>query len=158
MYYWLYATLYVITHPVYHYRFYKILQTDIFLHFPFLVLVILTFCNRVWQFAYVAYICMHTFIGVRMIILDMRLLICMLIFSRWLFKVFKIFLVLKILYCLKTYCSIFLIYFALYLWFSLEEADFLLFTFILKKPYFSYELFNKYFSLPQSTCRQVRVC
>ena len=63
------------------------------------------------------------------------------------YKVFRIFLVLKICYYLKTYCYIF------DLCFSLKETDFLLFTFILKEPFFSFsfKLFNKYFSLPQST-------
>ena len=39
-------------------------------------------------------------------ILDMLMLTLMLIFSLWFFKIFKICLVLTILYCLKTYCYI----------------------------------------------------
>ena len=85
------------------------------------------------------YICL--LIGIHMI-LDMRTLTSTLIFSLWLFKVFKTFLILLSLYC--------------FICLSLEETDSLLFTFVLKKPYFfnfSYKLFNKYFSLPQTTCQ-----
>ena len=60
-----------------------------------------------------------TFIGVRMI-LDMCTLTWTLIFSQGFFKVFKIFLVLIILYCLKTYCYIFDVWF---ICLSLGETD-----------------------------------
>ena len=62
--------------------------------------------DRVRQLACVEYVHTPNFIGVR-IILDMRKLTRMLIFFPTIFKVFKIFLVLIILNCLKTYCYIF---------------------------------------------------
>ena len=62
--------------------------------------------SRVWQLAYVAYVRTPTFIEVRMI-LDIRTLTRTLIFSPGFFEVFKIFLILKISYCLKTYCYTF---------------------------------------------------
>ena len=94
---------------------------------------------------YISYISSPTFNGICMI-LDMHMLTCAHFFL-WFFKVFKIFLVLKICYYWKTYCYIF------DLCLSLKETDFLLFPFILKEPFFgfSFKLFNKYFSLPQST-------
>ena len=52
------------------------------------------------QLAYIRYVCMLTSIGIP-IILDMHLFTCMLSFSKGFFKVFKIFLVLIISYCLK---------------------------------------------------------
>ena len=55
------------------------------------------------QLEYVAYERTPIFIGIRMI-LDMSTLTSTLIFSLRFFKVFKICLVLIILYCLKTYC------------------------------------------------------
>ena len=73
----------------------------------------------------------------------------MLIFCLWFFKVFKIFLVLITL----TYCYIFDLQF---ICLGLEQTESLLFTFVLKKPYFSgflYKLFNIYLSLPLSTCQ-----
>ena len=75
---------------------------------------------------YVAYAC-TPFIGVRMI-LDMRLLTRTLIFFPTIFKVFKIFLVLIILNCLKTYCYIFDFKF---ICLSLEETYSLLFKSLL---------------------------
>ena len=80
---------------------------------------------RVRQLAYVACVRMSTFIGVLMI-LDMRTLTRTLIFSPWLVKVFKIFLVLRISYYLLT--AIYLTFICL----SLEERYSLLFTFILR--------------------------
>ena len=65
-----------------------------------------TWCDMVGQLAYVAYIHMPDFIGLWMI-LDMHTLIRMLVFPLWFFKVFKICLVLKTLYHLKTYSYIF---------------------------------------------------
>ena len=61
---------------------------------------------RVQQLAYALYVHILTFIGVHMIS-DINALTWTLIFSLWFFKVFEIFLVLIILYCLKTCCSIF---------------------------------------------------
>ena len=61
---------------------------------------------KVWQLAYVAYVHMPTFIGVRMI-LGIRTLTRTLIFFLWFYKVLKTFLVLITLYCLKAYCCIF---------------------------------------------------
>ena len=55
---------------------------------------------RVRQLAYIAYVRTPTFI---IIVLDMRTLACMLIFSLSFLKFFKIFLVLVTLYCLKLY-------------------------------------------------------
>ena len=55
-----------------------------------------------------------------------------LFFSLLLYKVFKMFLALIILYCSKIYCYIFNFWFSL----SLEETDSILFKFVLKKPYF----------------------
>ena len=71
-------------------------------------------------------------------------------FSLLFFKVFKVFLILIIFYCLKTYCYIFNLSL---LSFSLKETESLLFKFVLTKCYFSifHTTFNKYFSLPQST-------
>ena len=58
-------------------------------------------------FAYLHHIYQQgSIIGIHMI-LDMHMLMHLLIFSLWFLKVFKIFLVLIILYCLKTYCYIF---------------------------------------------------
>ena len=54
--------------------------------------------DRVWQLVYVTYVFTPTYIGVRMI-LDMRTLTGTLIFFLWFYEVFKIFLVLIILYC-----------------------------------------------------------
>ena len=62
---------------------------------------------RFRQWAYVAYVRTATFIGVSRI-LDMRTLTPTLIFSLWFFKVFKNFLILKSLYCLRTYCHVYL--------------------------------------------------
>ena len=53
-----------------------------------------------------ACICMPTFIAICMI-LDMHMFTCVPLYSLLFFKVFKIFLFLIILYCLKTYCYIF---------------------------------------------------
>ena len=61
---------------------------------------------RAEKLAYVAYVLTTTFIGLR-VIWDMRTLTLTLTFSIWFFKVFKIFLVLIILCCLKAYCFIF---------------------------------------------------
>ena len=83
--------------------------------------------SRVWQLVYVAYICMPTFIGIQ-IILDMWTLTGMLIFTLW-FKVFKIFLLL-------TLYKILLLFDLQFICLSLEETDYLLFTFVLKKSYF----------------------
>ena len=58
---------------------------------------------RVRQLAYVAYVRTPIFVGIRMI-LDMSTLTSTLIFSLRFFKVFKICLVLIILYFLKSYC------------------------------------------------------
>ena len=83
--------------------------------------------------------------------LNMRMLTCMPIFSLRFFKFFKIFLVLIILYCLKTYCYIFDLYF---ICLSLEETDSLLFTLVLRKAYFLIFHTNySYFILPQRTCK-----
>ena len=60
---------------------------------------------RVQQLAYTAYVTTPTFIDIH-IISDMRMLTRMLIFSLWFFRVFKIFLVLTILHCLKSYSYI----------------------------------------------------
>ena len=65
-------------------------------------------------------------------ILEMRMFRYTLIFSLRFFKIFKIFLVFMILYCLLFTA----IYFNFNL-FVLEKIDSLLFTFVLKKPYFS---------------------
>ena len=81
-----------------------------------------------------------TFIGIRMI-LDMRTLTCTLIFSMWSFKVFKTFLALIILYCSKTYCYIFDLYF-----FKIRRNRF--FTFVLHIFQFFIQTISKYFSLP----------
>ena len=89
--------------------------------------------GRVQQLAYVAFVRTSTFIGIHMI-LDMYILTRMLIFSFWIFTVFKIFIVLIISYCLKTYCNIFELYL---ICLSLKETDSWLFTFVLKKPHFS---------------------
>ena len=69
----------------------------------------LTQLISVQQLAYVTYICVPTFIGVRMV-LDMRTLTLTLIYFLWFFRVFKIVLIFIILYCLKTYCYIFDLY------------------------------------------------
>ena len=85
----------------------------IFLHFNLpcllwhLVKVIVNFeYHRVWQLANVTCICTPNFIGI-----DMNLDKCpndmYAHFSLWFFIVFKIFLVLITLYCLKTYCYVF---------------------------------------------------
>ena len=104
--------------------------------------------SRVWQLTYVAYVRTSTFVGIRMIV-DLRTLTRTLICSLWFFKVLK-FQVLIIL-CLKTYCHLLDHYFN---YWSLEETDFLPFTFVLKWPYFS--IFNRYFSLSQGTCQYRR--
>ena len=92
-----------------------------------------------------------TFIGVCMI-LDMRTLTCTLTFLPYeLFNFFKIFLVFRISYCLKTYCYIF----DLYLFILVTDRFFTIFV-CFKETLcfdFAYKLFNKYFSLPQSTCQ-----
>ena len=67
---------------------------------------LITMNFRVQQLAYVAYIHTPNFIGICMI-LDIHTFRHTLIFSLRFFKVFKIFLALTILYCLKTYCYIF---------------------------------------------------
>ena len=69
----------------------------------------LTQLISVQQLAYVTYICVPTFIGVRMV-LDMRTLTLTLIYFLWFYRVFKIVLIFIILYCLKTYCYIFDLY------------------------------------------------
>ena len=87
---------------------------------------------RVWQLADIVYICMPTFIDER-VSLDMHTLTLMLIFSYDLLKfqncsIFYNFILFK-----KTYCYVF------DLWFnclSMQLLDFLVFTFVLKKPYF----------------------
>ena len=61
---------------------------------------------RVQQWAYILYVHIPTFIGVHMIS-DISTLTRTLNFSLWFFKVFKIFLVLIIFYCLKTCCFMF---------------------------------------------------
>ena len=71
-------------------------------------------------------------------------------FLLWFFKVFKIFLALIILYCLKTCCI-----FDLYL-FVLGRDRFFSVNIYFKEALFSgfsYKPFNKYFSLLQSTCQ-----
>ena len=70
-------------------------------------------------------------------------------FSLWFFKVFKIFLALMILYCLKT-CYIFDLYLLV-----LARDRFFTANIYFKETLFSdfsYKLFNKYSSLLQSTC------
>ena len=109
--------------------------------------------NGVGQLAYTVYVCVLTFIGVHMI-LDMCMLTLSLIFSLWFFKVVKTFLILIISYCLKTYCYVFDVQFFVYVlrrdrrcftgYISFKETIF---------SNFLYELFNKYFSLLQSTCQ-----
>ena len=89
---------------------------------------------QVRQLTYVAYVLTFTFIDVRMI-LDMCTLTRTLIFSLWFYKVFKIFQVLIILNCLKSYCYIFDLQF---ICLSLEETTSLLFTFALNKLYFPF--------------------
>ena len=89
---------------------------------------------QVRQLTYVAYVLTFTFIDVRMI-LDMCTLTRTLIFSLWFDKVFKIFQVLIILNCLKSYCYIFELQF---ICLSLEETTSLLFTFALNKLYFPF--------------------
>ena len=93
---------------------------------------------------------MPIFIGVHMI-LDMRSLTRMLIFSLWFFIVFKLSLILTISYSLKTWCHTFDLYlfvlgidrfFTMYICF--KESLFFIFL---------YKLFNKYLSLPQTTCQ-----
>ena len=66
------------------------------------------------------------------------------------FKVFKICLVLIILYCLKTHCYIFDLYL-----FALGRGRFCTVYICFKETFFnfSYKILNKYFSLPQSTCQ-----
>ena len=103
---------------------------------------------RVWQLPYIAYIPTPTFTGIHMI-LDMHTLPCMLILPYDFFKFFKICMVLIILYCLKTYCYKFDLYF-----FGLGRGRFFTVYICFKETLFfnfSYKLFNKYFSLPQST-------
>ena len=94
---------------------------------------------RVWQLMYVTYLHMPTFIGILML-LDMRTFMHTIIFTSW-FKVFKIFLVLIILYCLKNLLP--------YIWpsiyFVLGTDIFFIFTFVLKKPYFP--TFHKNYSI-----------
>ena len=71
-------------------------------------------------------------------------------FLLWFFKVFKIFLALIILYCLKTCCI-----FDLYL-FGLGRDRFFTVNIYFKETLcsdFSYKLLKKYFSLLQSTCQ-----
>ena len=64
------------------------------------------------------------------------------------FKVFKIFLVLIILHCLKTWCYIFIIYFVCP-W--KRQILYCLHLFQINLFFnFSYELFNKYLSLPRT--------
>ena len=95
------------------------------------------------------YVRTPTFISVRRI-LGMCTLRRTLIFSLWFFKVFKIFLALIILYCLKTCCI-----FDLYL-FVLGWGRFFIVNIYFKETLysnFSHKLFNKYFSLLQSTCQ-----
>ena len=108
---------------------------------------------RVEQLAYVAYTHITTFIGVSMIS-DISTLTQTLIFSLWFFKVFKIFLVLIIyMYCLKIYCFIFDLSF---IFFVLERDRFFTVYISTKETLsfnVSYKLFNKYFSLPQSSCQ-----
>ena len=95
------------------------------------------------------YVRTPTFISVRRI-LDMCTLRRTLIFSLWFFKVFKIFLALIILYCLKTCCI-----FDLYLFVLGWDRFFIVNIYFKETLYsnFSYKLFNKYFSLLQSTCQ-----
>ena len=84
---------------------------------------------RVQQWAYILYVHIPTFIGVHMIS-DISTLTRTLNFSLWFFKVFKIFLVLIIFLLFKNLL--------LYVWsLPLEETYSSLFTFLLKKPYFS---------------------
>ena len=71
-------------------------------------------------------------------------------FLLWFFKVFKIFLALIILYCLKTCCI-----FGLYLFVLGRDRFFTVIIYFKETLFsdFSYKLFNKYFSLLQSTCQ-----
>ena len=93
--------------------------------------------NRVSQLAYLAFACTPNFIGVRMN-LDMCPLTLMLIFSLWLFKVFKKFFLVLVLF------KNLLVYIWPLICLSLEETDCLLFTFVLKKLYISI-FHTKYF-------------
>ena len=81
---------------------------------------------RVQQLVYVAYVCTHTFISI-CIILGMHTLAQMHIFPTYFLMFSKKFLVLTVLYILKSN----------FIYLSLEETDSLLFTFVLKKLYFS---------------------
>ena len=100
---------------------------------------------RVRQLVYVAYVRTPSFIGVPMI-LDMRTLTSTLILSLWCFNVLKIFLVLIILYYLKTYLTfnLFVCPWKRQILYCLHLFQKTLFF------NFSYKLLNKYFSLPQS--------
>ena len=97
--------------------------------------------NRVWQLVNVVY--MYLDGSILLASHDFWPALCRhiytLIFFLWFFKVVKIFLVLKIFYCLKTYCYIFDL---LFICLSLRETDSLLFTFILKRPCFFNFLFQ----------------
>ena len=94
---------------------------------------------RVWQLMYVAYVHMPTFIGILML-LDMRTFMGTIIFTSW-FKVFKILLVLIILYCLKNLLP----YIWLSIYFVLGRDIFFTFTFVLNKSYFP--TFHKNYSI-----------
>ena len=111
--------------------------------------------NRVRQLPYIKCIYIPTFIGVHMI-LDMSTLTCTLIFSPCFFKAFKIFLVLIILYGVKTYCYIFdFIWLWIYL-FGLGRERFFTVYICFTESIFSnslYKWITKYFSLLQSTCQ-----
>ena len=100
------------------------------------------------QLGYVAYVRMPTFIGVRMI-LDMFTLTGILIFSLWFFKVFKVF-------NFILFKNLLLYIWPLIYLFVLGRDIFFTAYICFKETFFynfSYNLINKYFSLPQSTCQ-----
>ena len=121
---------------------------------------------RVQQFVYVLCVCTPTLLGILdmlLWILDMHTLTRTLIFSLWLFKVssFLNYFNFKLPKNLLLYIWPLIYLFVLgstemYYISLLEETDFLLFTSVLKKPYFSF--FDTFFhvSLPQGT-GQLRV-
>ena len=96
------------------------------------LLMILTVQQLVYA-AYVCkptYLCKPTFIGACMI-LDMHTLTHILIFSIWFFKVFLV-----LLFWFWFFKILMLYIWPVIICSSLQETDSLLFTFVLKKPYF----------------------